>query len=93
MRSLGIRRAKDALFFFFSHHEQVRVELLKVTQAVHGRAGGVVVRQNDDVVVVFGGRRTLLPFDVAGHTRGRLVQLIWDDKKNFFVAAFLPRTE
>lgn len=39
-----------------------------MTQAVHRRARGVVVRQDDDVVIFRGGW-ALLSFDVAGYTR------------------------
>lgn len=57
------------------HHEQVRVQLLKVTQAIHRWAGGVVVRQDDDIIV-FWGRWTLLPFYVAEYTQEMAIFLI-----------------
>lgn len=55
---------------FLSNHEQVRVQLLKVAQAVHRWARGVVVRQDDDVVI-FGGRGALLPFYAASRNGGQ----------------------
>lgn len=61
----------------FGHHQQVRVQLLKVTQAVHRWAGGVVVRQNDDIIV-FRGRRTLLPLYVAGYTQEMTFKFIFN---------------
>lgn len=69
----------------FGHHEQVRVELLKVTQAVHRWTGGVVVRQDDDVIV-FRGRRTLLPFYAAGYTQEMTFKCTVNDDNNFNIS-------
>lgn len=50
-----------------SHHEMVCVQFLKVTQAIHRWTGGIVVRQ-DDNIIIFRGWWALLPFYTAGGT-------------------------
>lgn len=66
----------------FSHHEQVCVKLFKVTQAIHRWTRGVVVRQDDDIVIFRGGW-ALLSFDVAGYTREVPFKLIFHYNNNF----------
>lgn len=48
-----------------SHHEQVRVQLFKVAEPVHRWTRGVIIWQNDDVII-FRGWRALLSFYTPG---------------------------
>lgn len=60
-----------------TYHEQVCVQFLKVTKAIHWRAGGVV-RQDDDIIVIILRRRwTLLSLDAAGHGQKVTVNLLY----------------
>lgn len=53
-----------SIFVSLSHHEKVCVQLFEVAQAVHWWTGRVIIRQDDDIII-FRGRRALLPFYTA----------------------------
>lgn len=81
--SLSILSPASQLFCLWknkslTYHEQVRVQLLKVTEAIHWWAGGVV-RQDDDIIIIiiFRRRRTLLSLDATGHTQKITFKLLY----------------
>lgn len=56
-----------------------------MTQAIQRWAGGVVVRQDDDIIV-FRGRRALLPFCAAGYTQEMTFQFTVNYDNNFNIS-------